>query len=256
MNTIFFSRDLEEAHAASERTLMKETGVTVPSKPTVVLDDGGALLYRCNNLCTEFAVNDIPASKFEDALRLIVSMRPMLHARRFIRFTLLDRLSQTHAKVICHTMDRHGEYNVYFLISSTAGNVDLNMRSRFMLQNCNNTDAARAVRFTHVACDLLVSELLDQAAAFPKTVKPDVLFDLAHRASYKLCGSMIPVEHLCRSCVTVMGARCKSTESIANIVQCCANADAMKRVVNKPSLLFDYVLFSCICEFLNLKKST
>ena len=247
-NTFFFSRDLKGALDASDAVLMKEMGIAAPSKPAVIVDEAGNPLYRCNNLCTEFVTSDVSASKFEDALKLIASTRPMLHARRFIRLLLLDRLSPSHAKVICHTMDRQGEFNVYFLISSSAGNIELNMRSRFMLLNCNS-EVTRAMPFTHAACDALVSELLAQAGRIVRS-RPDAVFDLAHKAAYKLCGTMIPIEHVCRSCATVMGPACRDDAGRANVVRICADVDAIKRAVNKPSLLFDYVLYACLCEVL------
>ena len=257
MNTVYHSQDFTSAFKQSNVDLelyiskdqLADKSCIRMEKLSEVHDASGDVLYRYNSKFTEFRIGDTSVRKFDDALLSIASTKQCFNGTtRYIRVLLRDRITPPFSKVISYMIDDHSEYNVFLIVTSSLNNLDGCIRSRFINKNCNNREKLVPIRrFSNAHCDAFVKSLRDDVKLLGIRNRPDKLFEYVHKISYKLCGTMVPFEVFCKSCINVLADPSEaSIEFSHKIVAECARMDAIRRGVNKPSLLFDSVLFTAL----------
>lgn len=280
MNSLYFSRNFRDALTRSTVDMMSEVCNLKETKLKEVADASGEPIYYVNNICTEFHVGACSVRKFDEAFKSIVSTKVISSSglsstsstndeKRFVRLLLRDRIPAVYSKIVSYTIDSYSCDNVFIVVTSSTGNVDATLRSRLMPVNCNfkvascpsstfslveTQQQSYDTHLSHPHCDAFIGNLLDQALKVrlshgSSSIEARArLFELVHTTSYKLCGTMASVDLICRSCMTVLAPKAANLDASCRIVEHCAKADAMRRSVNKPSLLFDYLLFACLSE--------
>lgn len=275
VHTVFSCVDLTAAVAASDAFLrdvygaarsepMRETCRTLA--PDRDGPEGSAPLtvsYRHNNLLTaEFAITSAfngfngEADAIERIVAETASTRNVyaeaaggcaLHA---VRFVLPDVAPRALSLLVHRLANRFGNAILVVVAATPAARLDARARSGFATVRVPPTPGF-ALPPAPAALEALVADVVDACVPELRKGRTGRAFELAHAASFKLCGSMVPVGTLCRALVAHAARRLKKddddeeryAERMRGVLRALAGVDALTgALAGKASLLFDRAL--------------
>jgi hypothetical protein len=277
VHVVFHSRDLTSAsrncdefladmHGIEPAQVARMTAVSRSMTPARTQHVGAwdgtpfAVEYLCNEVITaEFHVLSgfscaagpggtvSESDAVEAVLTELASTRSVFSSvPRAVRFVLPDRAPPAFSLLLHRMVGRFGDATLFVVVCTSTAQLDARTLSSFVTHRVPSPPPAGPPDRTVHA---FLTALLQQTRPAVLAGRYDRVFDAAHAASFRLCGSLVTVDMLCRTLICFCSEHGMDDTAMRDAVATCAKADAKKHLVDKVSLVFDDLLMWMCCSW-------